>query len=153
MAEPVTRDVIAYLSVNDADKAIAWYKKVLGAIEAGSPLRMPDGAIAHAEIQIGDTPIFLAEAADDGLGGSPNDLGGMAVRLALHTKNADATMAAAVSAGAEILIPVADQFYGQRAGRMRDPFGHVWIISQPIEDVSSAEMQRRMGSMMQGGGG
>jgi PhnB protein len=153
MAEPITRDVIAYLSVNGADKAIAWYKNALGAINVGSPLRMPDGAIVHAEIQIGDTPIFLAEASDDGVGGSPNDLGGTAVRLALHTKDADATMAAAEKAGAEVLIPVADQFYGQRAGRIRDPFGHVWIISQPIEYVLPEEMQRRMDAMMQGGQG
>lgn len=153
MADPITRDVIAYLSVNDADKAIAWYKDVLGAIEAGPPLRMPGGAIAHAEIQIGDTPIFLAEAADDDVGGSPADLGGTTVRMALNVQDADATVAKAAAANATVLIPVADQFYGQRAGRIRDPFGHVWIISQPIEEVTPAEMQRRMDAMMQGGGG
>lgn len=147
MPDPVVRDVIAYLSVNDADKAIAWYGDVFGAVEAGAPLRMPDGKIVHCEIHIGDTPIFLAEAADDGLGGSPNDLGGTPVRMALNAKDADATVAA------EVLIPVADQFYGQRAGRIRDPFGHVWLISQSIEDVSPEEMQRRMDAMMQGGGG
>ena len=136
MPDPVVRDVIAYLSVNDADKAIAWYGDVFGAVEAGAPLRMPDGKIVHCEIHIGDTPIFLAEAADDGLGGSPNDLGGTPVRMALNAKDADATVAAAANAGAEVLIPVADQFYGQRAGRIRDPFGHVWLISLSIEDVS-----------------
>lgn len=152
MADPIMRDVIAYLSVKGADKAIAWYKTALGAVEAGSPLRMPGGAIAHAEIQIGDTPVFLAEASDDGVGGSPEDLGGTTVRLAHHVKDADAAVAKAADAGAEVLIPVADQFYGQRAGRIRDPFGHVWIISQPIEEVSSEEMQRRLDAMMQGGG-
>ena len=151
MANPIVRDVIAYLSVNDADKAIAWHGHVFGAVGAGAPLRMPDGKIVHCEIQISDTPIFLAEAADDGLGGSPNDLGGTPVRMALNTK--DATVAAAAKTGAEVLIPVAEQFYGQRAGRTCDPFGHVWIISQPIEDLPPEEMQRRMDAMMQGGGG
>jgi PhnB protein len=153
MADPIVRDVIAYLSVNDADKAIAWYGDVFGPVGSGAPLRMPDGKIVHCEIQIGDTPIFLAEAADDGLGGSPNDLGGTPVRMALNAQDADATVAAAANAGAEVLIPVADQFYGQRAGRIRDPFGHVWLISQPIEDLPPEEMQRRMDAMMQGGGG
>ena len=153
MANPIVRDVIAYLSVNDADKAIAWHGHVFGAVGAGAPLRMPDGKIVHCEIQISDTPIFLAEAADDGLGGSPNDLCGTPVRMALNAQDADATMAAAANAGAEVLIPVADQFYGQRAGRIRDPFGHVWLISLSIEDVSPEEMQRRMDAMMQGGGG
>tara|TARA_B110000444_G_C18618520_1_gene491019 strand:- start:6 stop:443 length:438 start_codon:yes stop_codon:yes gene_type:complete len=145
--------VIAYLSVNEADKAIAWKSDVLGAVEAAAPLRMPDGKIIHCEIYTGVTPIFLAEAADDGLGSSPNDLGGTPVRTALNATDADATLAAAVKAGAEVLIPVADQFYGQRTGRVRDPFGHVWPISQPIKDLSPKEMQRCMDAMIKGGGG
>lgn len=153
MADPIVRNMIAYLSVDYANKAIAWYRDVFRAVEAGIPLRMPDGKIVHCEIHIDDTPIFQAAAVYDGFGGSPNDLGGTPVRMPLNTKDADATVAAEAKADVDVLIPVADQFYGQRAGRIRDPFGHVWLISQLIEDVSSEEMQRRMDVMMQGGGG
>lgn len=132
VADPIARDMIAYFSVNYANKAIAWYRDVFRAIEAV-------------------TPICLADAVDDGFGGSPNDLGGTPVRMPLNTK--DATVAAAAKARVDVLIPVADQVYGQRVGRIRDPFGHVWLISQPIEDASSEETQRRMDAMMQGGGG
>ena len=123
MADPIVRDMIAYFSVNYANNAIAWFSDVFRALESGTPLRMPAGKIVHCEIHIGDTPICLADAVDDGFGGSPDDLGGTPVRMPLNTK--DATVAAAAK----------------------------WLISQPIEDVSSEETQRRMDAMMQGGGG
>lgn len=150
MADSIVRDVFACISVNDTDKAIAWCKDVFGAAEVGRPLRMPDGKIAHCEIHIGDTPIFPAEDVGDRFDGSLNDLGDTSVLLLLNTKEVDATVVAAAKAGVKVLIPVTDQFYGQRAGRIRDPFEHVRLISQPIKDVWSDEMQRRTDTMVQG---
>lgn len=132
-----------YLAVRGAAAALAFYAKAFGAKELGR-LTMPDGAIAHAEIQIGDSRIMLADEMPDWGNKGPQTLGGSPVGLCLYVKDADAEVARALQAGAEIVRPVKDEFYGDRSGHIIDPFGHRWTISQRKEDVSFREMQRRM---------
>ncbi|HLO00327.1 MAG TPA: VOC family protein [Pyrinomonadaceae bacterium] len=135
--------VIPYLSVNDCAAAIEFYKKAFGATEI-MRLPMPGGKLGHAEIKIGDALVMLADEFPDYGNLSPKTLGGSAVRLHMYVEDVDAFFEKAVAAGAKILIPLADQFYGDRSGRLEDPFGHVWLVSTHIEDVSPEEMQRRM---------
>jgi len=143
--------VVPYLTVRDAKAAIAFYVAASGAVERDMTLTAPDGVVAHAEIAIGDCLVFLAEPQDDGVGGAPGDLGGTSVRIVIETDDPDGMAAKAVSLGAELLIPVADQFYGCRAGRIRDPFGHVWIVSKLLEELSRAEIEARAAKLFGGG--
>lgn len=149
MADPFdTQSLFPYLSVDGAEAAMAFYGAAFGAEDRGVTLRGGDGMVVHAEMAIGKTTIFLAEAAADPAGGSPLTLGNTPVRLALDVADVDQSIAAAAARGAEVVIPPGDQFYGCRAGRIRDPFGHVWIISKRIEDISTKEMQRRLNALM-----
>jgi PhnB protein len=131
-----------YLSVRDAGAAIEFYKTAFGAVET---FRLPDpqGKIAHATIQIGDAEISLADSAPYPGSPDPESLGGSPVRLMITVPDVDNFVRRAVAAGAKILIPVADQFYGARSGRIADPYGHVWVVSTPIQDVPLDEVQRR----------
>ena len=135
--------VIPYLSVNDAAAAIEFYKQGFGATEL-MRLPGPDGKLGHAEIRIGNALVMLADEFPDYGNLSPKTLGGSAVRLHMYVEDVDAFFEKAVAAGAKVLIPIADQFYGDRSGRLEDPFGHVWLISTHTEDVSPEEMQKRM---------
>jgi PhnB protein len=135
--------VVPYLSVKGAADAIEFYKKAFGATEL-MRLPGPDGTLGHAEIKIGNALVMLADENPDYGNLSPKTLGGSAVRLHMYVEDVDAFFERAVAAGAKVLIPVADQFYGDRSGRLEDPFGHVWLFSTHIEDVSPEEMQRRM---------
>lgn len=133
----------AYLSVNDAAAALEFYKTVFGATEI-LKLDAPDGKIAHAEVKIRDAILMLADENRDYGTLSPKTLGGSPVRLHMYVEDVDALFERAVAAGAKVLIPPADQFYGDRSGRLEDPFGHIWIVSTHIEDISEEEMGRRM---------
>ena len=130
------------LVVSDPPGAIAFYQRAFDATEV-MRLTDPSGNVMHAEIQIGDSRIALAPEAPAWGNRSPQTLGGSPVIVQLHVEDVDALSARAVAAGAKVLIPVADQFYGDRAGRLADPFGHVWIVSTHKEDVSVEEMHRR----------
>lgn len=132
------------LAVVNADQAVAFYETAFGAREIGPRLTSPERKILHTELQIGASTIMLAEAMPIFGTVDPKSLEGTPVRLSLLVENADATVEAAQAAGAKSLIPVADQFYGHRSGRIEDPFGHVWIISHVIEPLSQEEMQRRL---------
>ncbi|MCW5891256.1 MAG: VOC family protein [bacterium] len=134
--------VVPYLSVRDASRALAFYRDAFGAEETRR-LVDPAGGVIHAEVRLGGAPVMLAEENAAWGNHSPASLGGTAVRLVLNVPDVDAVVARAVAAGATVVIPVADQFYGERAGRVADPFGHQWIVSTRIEDVSTDEMQRR----------
>lgn len=134
--------VTPYLAVDDAAAAVAYYAQAFGAVELPGRLTGPDGKIGHTAIRIGDSVVMLADISP-GFNRSPHELGGTPVVLHLMVDDVDATAQRAVDAGAEILIPVADQFYGMRAGRIRDPFGHVWILGKFIEKISVEEMERR----------
>lgn len=134
--------VTPYLSVHNAAQALDFYKRAFGAEEV---LRMndPQGAVSHAEIKIGDSIVMIAEeSASSGLR-SPQSLGGSTVSIFLYLNDVDATFNQAVSAGAKSRQPVADMFWGDRYGRLTDPFGHSWSLATHIEDVSPEEMQRR----------
>jgi PhnB protein len=132
-----------YLIVNGAAEAIDFYKRAFGATEL---LRMADrkGAIAHAEIKIGDSVIMLADENPTVGYRGPRSLGGSTVSILLYVADVDGTFERAVKAGARAQRPVADQFYGDRSGALEDPFGHFWTISTHVEDVAPEEMQRRV---------
>jgi PhnB protein len=131
--------VTPYLVVTDAAAALEFYAKVFGASEF---LRIPspDGKVAHAEVRIGGSVVMIADESPESTIKSPQTLGGSASLVHLYVPDVDAVAAKAVAAGAKMLIPVADQFYGDRAGRLQDPFGHVWIVSTHVKDVSPEEM-------------
>lgn len=132
--------VIPHLVVNDAARAIDFYKKAFGAEERGR-FNTPDGKIMHASISINGSPLFVNDAmmgAKD-----PATLGGTPVSLMIYVNDVDATFQRAVSAGAKPTMPVADQFWGDRYGMLVDPFGHSWEIATHKEDLSPEEMDRR----------
>jgi len=139
------RSVTPYLIVKGAAKAIDYYKKVFGATEI---MRMPgpNGTVMHAEIKIGDSVIMLADE-QQGNFRSPEGLGGSPVSLMVYVEDVDKTFKQAISSGAKETRAVQDQFYGHRSGNLVDPFGHVWTVATHKEDVSEAEMQRRMSVM------
>jgi PhnB protein len=132
------------LVVADGPAAIAFYAQAFGAQEAGERFTGPGGGLIHAEIRIGDSVVMITEDAVDGPARSPDQLGGMVTCvMALYWQDVDTAWERAVSAGAEVMYPLEDQFYGERGGRLRDPFGQQWMMSQHIEDVSAEEMARR----------
>ena len=137
-----------YLNIKGAVEAIEFYKKAFGAKEI-TRLTMPDGSIAHAEIEIGDSKIMLAEENPQWGNLGPLTLGGSPVTLCLYVEDVDAVFAQALKEGATVIagMEVKDQFYGDRAGSLTDPFGHKWSIMTHIEDVSTEEMQKRMDAM------
>jgi PhnB protein len=113
----------------------------------------PSGKVGHAEIKIGDSNVMLAdEHPEMGIRG-PKSLGGSPAILLIYVTDVDARFGQAVAAGAKVLRPVKDQFYGDRAGTLEDPFGHVWTIATHIEDVSNEEVNRRFEAAMKQGGG
>jgi PhnB protein len=139
--------VAPHLCVDGAARALDFYRKALGAQELIC-MKIPGGKIGHAEMQIGDSRIMLSDEFPDFGNLSPKTLGGTPVTIHLYVKDVDALASQAVAAGAKVMIPVADQFYGDRSGRIQDPFGHVWIISTHIEDVTPEEVERRTEAYM-----
>ncbi|MEL6447592.1 MAG: VOC family protein [Pseudomonadota bacterium] len=144
------RGITAYLQVTNSGDAIAWYTKVFGAREYRARLVAPDGACMNAAIEIEGTHIMLADGMPSIGSVSPETLSGTSVVLNLHVADADATFARAIEAGATEVFPMADQFYGDRAGRVRDPFGHHWIIAQFLREVPEAEMVAAFEAMFAG---
>jgi PhnB protein len=139
------RTVTPRLVVRNGSAAIEFYGKAFGAEELGDRFTGPGGEVIHAEIRIGDSVVMITEESDDDAPAkSPQSLGGVvSAIMALYWEDVDAAWDRAVAAGAEIIYPLADQFYGERGGRLRDPFGQQWMMSQHIEDVSHDEMNRR----------
>ena len=136
-----------YLVVRNAAAAIEFYQKAFGAREL-MRLAQPDGRIGHAEIKVGDSVIMLSDEFPEYGNRSPQSLGGTSALVALYVEDVDAVAQEAVTAGAQVVIPVSDQFYGDRSGRLADPFGHLWIISTHKEDVPPAEIERRAAAYM-----
>lgn len=135
------------LCVSDAARAIEFYKEVFGATEI-KRMAMPDGKIAHAEIQIGDSRVALADEFPEMDFRSPQSIGGTATQFVLYDEDVDACVERAVAAGAKLTRPVKDQFYGDRSGSVEDPFGHHWYIATHIEDLTPEEVKRRMDAEM-----
>ncbi len=141
--------VTPYLIVDDAAEALAFYAKAFGAEET---MRMPapDGTkVMHAEFKIGNSMFMMADEFPEMGMVSPKTLGGNASFLHLYMDNVDERFARAIDAGAEEVRPVADQFYGDRMGTLKDPFGYQWTIGTHIEDVTEEEMAARFEKMMQ----
>lgn len=132
----------AYLVVKDAPTAIAFYERAFGATEIVR-LTDPRGKVGHAELAIGDSVMMLADEHPDFGALSPGTIGGSPVKFHLAVADADAAMERALQAGATLVRPVEDQFYGERSGMVADPFGYSWYLAQHKEDVSPNEMQRR----------
>ena len=135
--------VTPYLCVKNAAAALEFYKKAFGATEL---MRMadPDGTVMHAEMKIGDSPIMLADEFPTMGFRSPLSYGGSPVLVLIYVPDVDAVASQAIAAGAKVLRPVADQFYGDRAGKVTDPFGHVWTVATHKEDLTPEEIRRRM---------
>lgn len=143
-------EVFPYLMVRDAKAAIDFYKRVFDAEELFR-LVEPSGRIGHAELKIGPVTMMLAdEFPEYGMRG-PQGEQGNGFTIHLHVDDADALTDRAVAAGATLVMPPADQFYGERSARVRDPFGHFWLLGHSIEEVSPEEMQRRYTALLSGG--
>jgi PhnB protein len=134
--------VTPYLIVDGAAAAIDFYKSVLGATER---MRMdaPGGKVGHAEIEIGDSVIMLADEAPDVEARAPGSVGGTPVSLHVYVEDADGVFDRALEAGARAMRPVEDKFYGDRSGSFEDPFGHHWHVATHVEDISPEEMSKR----------
>jgi PhnB protein len=137
-----TRREPGFLRPRRLSEAIAFYKSALGAEEV---LRMedPGGKVHHAEIKIGDSRIMLADEHPEPQALSPKTVGGSPVSIHLYVEDVDAVVSRAVAAGAKLVRPVADQFYGDRVGGIEDPFGYRWFIATHKEDLSIEEIRRR----------
>ena len=135
-----------YLIVKDAAKAIAFYTKVFGAEEV-SRLAEPQGKIGHAELKIQDSLVMLADEYPDFGALCPASIGGSPVSLHLYVEDVDRIVERAAAAGATVLRAVKDEFFGDRAGMIADPFGHKWHLASRKEEVSTAEAQKRWNAM------
>ena len=138
--------VTPYLIVNGAAKALDFYAQALGAEER---MRMPGpgGKVMHAEIQIGDSVVMLADEFPEMGARSPQSIGGTPVGICLYVEDVDAVFKRAIAAGAKEERPLVNQFYGDRSGTIIDPFGHKWTIATHVEDVTPEEMGRRAAAM------
>jgi PhnB protein len=132
----------AYLILDDAVRAIDFYERAFGATELDR-YEAPGGKIGHAEIRIGDSIIMLADEYPDMGYRSPHAIGGTPVSIMLYLEDVDTRFRQAVQAGAKVLRPVADHFYGDRVGTLEDPFGHVWTLATRVETLTHAEIMRR----------
>jgi PhnB protein len=135
-------ELFAYLHVKDATKAIQFYIEAFGAQEKFR-LTEPSGRIGHAELDFDGTTLMLADEYPEYNIRGPQSIGATTVTLHIHVDNADETISRAVKAGAQLENEPQDQFYGERSGCVRDPFGHRWNIGHSIEEVTPEEMQRR----------
>ena len=153
MAKSIPEDyprLTPYLIVDGASAAIDFYSSVLGASER---MRMagPDGRVGHAELEIGNSMIMLAdEHLDMGVHG-PRTVGGTPVTLHVYVEDVDDTFERALKAGARALRPLENKFYGDRSGQFEDPFGHRWDVASHVEDVAPEEMAKRAEAAMAGG--
>jgi PhnB protein len=153
MAKPIPDGyprVTPYLIIDGAGTAIDFYRTVLGASER---MRMPapDGKVGHAELELGDSLIMLADEFPDMGARSPKTVGGTPVSMLVYVEDADGVFDRAIQAGAKALSPVEDKFYGDRTGQFEDPFGHQWSVATHVEDVPPEEMAKRASAAMAGG--
>ena len=145
----MVHELFAYLCVKDAAKAIDFYRAAFGATEKFR-LTEPSGRIGHAELDFDGVTLMLSDEFPEYNITGPQATAGTPVSLHIHVDNADTVITHALGAGATLERAAADEFYGERSGVVRDPFGHRWNIGHSIEDVAPQEMQRRYTAMMQG---
>jgi PhnB protein len=134
--------IAPYLAVDDAAKAIEYYKKAFGAKERGR-MDAPGGGIAHAELEIGDSVVMLSDPFPQASTKPPKELGGTSASVFMYVEDVDAVVKQAVDAGATVLMEVADQFWGDRFGTVQDPFGHTWSVATHVEDLTPEEIAER----------
>jgi PhnB protein len=133
-----------YLTVRGAERAIEFYQQAFGAVVRGGIAKGPDGKVMHAELKIGDSIIMLSDE-HPGFGAlSPETIGGSGMGLHVYLEGVDAAFERAVKAGAQVEMPVMDQFWGDRYGKLKDPFGHKWSLATHIKDMSEDEMKQAM---------
>ena len=137
------------LTVRDAARAIEFYKQAFGAEVRGGVAKGPDGKVMHAELQIGDSVIMLTDEFPEFGSLSPQSSGGTGMSLHIYVDGVDAAFDRAVKAGAQVEMPVSDQFWGDRYGKLKDPFGHKWSIATHVKDMSADEMKRSMDEAVQ----
>jgi PhnB protein len=153
MVNPIPEDyprVTPYLIVGDGAAAIDFYTSVLGASER---MRMagPDGKVGHAELNVGDSVIMLADEHPEMNAVGPKTVGGTPVSIHVYVEDSDSVFERAIEAGAKSLAPMEDKFYGDRSGSFEDPFGHHWNVATHVEDVPEEEMAKRAEEAMAGG--
>jgi len=134
--------ITPYLTVDDGRKAIEFYKRAFDATERGV-MSVPDGRIAHAELEIGDAVVMLCDNLPEFAGRTPRALGGTTVSIFLFVEDVDAVFQRAEDAGATIIMEPDDQIWGDRLGQVEDPFGHLWLIATRVENVKPAELEAR----------
>ena len=139
--------ITPHLIVRDAARAIEFYKQAFGAKDRGV-MKGPDGKVMHAELQIGDSIVMLADEMPEFGSRSPQSIGGSPTGLHIYTDNVDAAFDRAVKAGAQVEMPVMEQFWGDRYGKLKDPFGHSWSVATHVKDLSAEEMKRGMDEAM-----
>ena len=145
MTKPIPEgfnSVVPYLAVDDAKKAIEFYKRAFGATEEGR-MEGPDGMIAHCQLRIGDTVVMLSDPFPQGSTKPPKELKGTTIGLFMYVEDTDEAIQTAADAGAEVTVPAEDQFWGDRFGQVKDPFGHIWQIATRVEELSTDELRRR----------
>lgn len=138
------------LVVRNGAAAIDFYRDAFGAEEIAGRFTGPNGEIIHAELRIGSSVVMLTEESEGEPAGparSPESVGAVTAIMALYWENVDEAWERAVAAGAEVVYPLENHFYGERGGRLRDPFGQQWMMSQHVEDVSEEEMNRRAAAL------
>ncbi len=142
--------VTPYLIVRNADRAIDFYKRAFGAREL---MRMPgpDGKVMHAELKIGDSIVFLSDEFPERGHHSPESLGGTGGSIFLYVRDVDAAFKRAIDAGARVVMPLADMFWGDRYGQLADPFGHEWGLGTHKEDLTPREIARRQEAFVKRG--
>lgn len=138
------------LVVSPCDQAIDFYKTAFGAEEIGPRMTGPDGTVVHAEVRVGDSVVMLGDESPDAPTSAPTSLGGSTAALFIYTDDVDGLWQQALEAGAEVVYPLELQFYGDKAGRVMDPFGHTWGLAQRVEDISAEEMEKRMAGFFEG---
>lgn len=140
------REVFVYLRTSNGNDAIEFYKQAFSAQEIFR-LSEPNGRVAHAELMFGTTTVMVSDEYPEYGIHAPSETTNPGCAVHLHVDDVDALIEQSVSAGAEVTMPAQDQFYGERTARLRDPFGHEWLLGQQIEEVSQEEMQRRFSAM------
>ena len=146
---PGYHSLTPHMTVRDAARAIEFYKQAFGATQRGGVMTGPGGKVMHAELVIGDSILMLADEFPEYGSHSPQSGGGTATTLHIYTEDVDSAFDRAVAAGASVEMPLTDMFWGDRYGKLVDPFGHKWSLATHKADLSAEEMERGMKSMAQ----
>ncbi len=135
-----------HLIVRSSAEAVRFYESAFGAVELGRQMMAGTGKVLHCALEVGDSRLFLVDEFPEWGALGPQEGGSSAVSIHMYVEDVDASFARAVEAGAEVVMPLMDTFWGDRYGKLRDPFGHVWSMASRIEDLTPEEIDRRASS-------